>query len=96
MLQGPKNGMQTNANGVFTIAAKKGDALEISAVSYVSQKVKIGNETNLSVILVPGENVLSEVTVVMDQKRNPRELGYSVQTVSGKAIAETQRRKFRK
>jgi TonB-linked SusC/RagA family outer membrane protein len=37
---------------------------------------------------------MEEVVVAMDIKRNPRELGYSVQTVKGADIAGTQRENF--
>lgn len=94
LVQGTKYGTQTSANGVFNINAKQGDVLVISAVGYASQRIKVGNSNPILVKLAAGDNLLNEVTIAMDQKRNPRELGYSVQTVSGKAIVETQRENF--
>src|SRR5690606_27103491 len=49
----------------------------------------------LGISLKASEGTLGEVVVTaMDIKRNPRELGYSVQKVSGDDIQETQRENF--
>lgn len=94
LVQGKKTGTQTNSNGTFTIKVNTGDVLVISAVGFTSQRIKIGNSNSIAVKLAAGENVLDEVTVAMDQKRNARELGYSTQSVTGKIIAQTQRENF--
>ncbi|HET7119182.1 MAG TPA: SusC/RagA family TonB-linked outer membrane protein [Hanamia sp.] len=94
LIQGKSLGTQTNSQGIFNIKANAGEVLVFSAVGYNTQHFKIGNSNSITVHLVAGENVLNVVTVAMDQKRNPRELGYAVQSVSGKVIAETQRENF--
>ena len=94
LVQGKKGGTQTSSNGTFTIKVNAGDVLEFSAVGFTAQHVKVSSSNSITVKLNAGENVLEEVTVAMDQKRNPRELGYSVQSVTGKIIAETQRENF--
>jgi TonB-linked SusC/RagA family outer membrane protein len=95
LLKGKKTGTKTDANGVFTINANTGDMLLISGVGFKSQQVKV-NGASVNITLQNATGVLEEVTVTiaMDIKRNPRELGYSVQTVSGKDIAQTQRENF--
>jgi len=94
LVQGKRTGTQTNSDGIFSLNVNTGDVLVISAVGYNTQRVKIGNSNSITVKLNVGENVLNEVTVAMDQKRNPRELGYSTQSVTGKIIAQTQRENF--
>ncbi|HEY1870335.1 MAG TPA: carboxypeptidase-like regulatory domain-containing protein, partial [Chitinophagaceae bacterium] len=86
----------TDVNGSFSIKANKGETLEISHVGYATSSVKIGGSNTISVSLKTSDNTLGEVTVttVMDIKRNPRELGYSAQSVSGSQIAATQRTNF--
>ena len=87
-------GTKTDGNGAFSIKASKGDMLTISAVGYISAQIKVSGSA-LSVLLRTSEGVMQEVVVTaMDIKRNPRELGYSVQKVTGKEIAETQRENF--
>jgi TonB-linked SusC/RagA family outer membrane protein len=86
---------RTNAKGEFTIKARKGQILEISFVGYESQRVTVGDGNTVSVSLKTGSKDLDEVVVVaMDMKRNPKELGYSVQKVAGAEIQETQRDNF--
>lgn len=92
-VKGSTRGTQTDAQGVFTISAKKGDVLVISHVGYSVSEFRVGDNTNIN-ILMREQGALEEVVVAMDIKRNPRELGYSVQKVDGKEIAETQRENF--
>ncbi len=85
---------QTNEKGVFTIRANNGQTLQFSYVGYESKKQPV-NSTQITVSLTPEASDLEDVVVTaMDIKRKPRELGYSVQKVGGKEIAESQRENF--
>ncbi len=89
-------GTQSNSSGGFTIVASKGDILTVTSVGFTSQSIKVGNETNLVIELQEASIKLDDVEIVtaMDIKRNSRELGYSVQTVKGSDIQQTQRENF--
>jgi len=90
-----KKAVLTNENGQYTILAKAGDVLTISHVGRKNQLLTVGTATAYTTVLTRAEGDLGEVVVTaMDIKRNPRELGYSTQSVSGKVIAETQRENF--
>jgi hypothetical protein len=92
---GSKANAMSNAKGVFTIKASKGQTLEISFVGFESQRIVIGDKDNLSITLKEGSKDLDDVVVVaMDLKRNPKELGFSVAKVAGNEIQETQRENF--
>jgi TonB-linked SusC/RagA family outer membrane protein len=94
-VKGTNRVVQTNTSGVFTIRASKGDVLQITHVGFDEQNVTVGDNNNISVSLKKGEAQLGEVVVTaMDIKRNARELGYSVQTVKGTDIQQTQRENF--
>ncbi len=94
-VKGTRRITQTDANGKFTIQVTAGEELELSYVGYENQEVKVGNSTTLGVSLKKSDATMGEVVVTaMDIKRNPRELGYSVQTVKGADIAATQRENF--
>ncbi len=83
---------QTDDYGHYSIQATVGDVLVITHVGRKNQQLTVGSATNYSTLLAAAEADMGEVIVTaMDIKRNPRELGYSVQTVSGKTITETQR-----
>ena len=95
ILKGAKTGTKTDANGNFTITAKPGDVLIISSVNFGTQQTKVKDAGAVTINMVTKDVTMDEVVVTaMDIKRNPRELGYSVQTVKGAEIAETQRENF--
>ena len=95
LIKGKSTGIQTDANGVFSIPVNKGDVLIISSVNFKTQEIKIKESKTIAVQLSPNEATMSEVVVTaMDIKRNPRELGYSVQQVDGRDLQETQRENF--
>jgi TonB-linked SusC/RagA family outer membrane protein len=94
-IKGKGNGTKSDANGSFTITAAKGDVLIISSVGFLPQQTKVANFSSLLIHLKPTDGTMDEVVVTaMDIKRKPRELGYSVQTVKGTEIQETQRENF--
>ncbi len=84
----------TASNGSFSIKAGNGETILFTFVGYSPQRIVVGNNSSYNVSLKSSSAQLQEVTVAMDIKRNPRELGYSVQKVSGKEIQETQRENF--
>ena len=94
-VKGTRKVAQTDANGVFSIRANPNDVLEITYVGYQSVDMKAGEATNLSVSLKPRDNMMGEVVVTaMDIRRDPRELGYSVDKVAGDEIKESLRENF--
>lgn len=94
-VKGSNTGTQTDASGKFTIAAKPGDVLQFSYVGYETYEEKVGATASVSVSLIRKDASLEEVVVTaMDIKRNPRELGYSAQSIGGREVAETQRENF--
>lgn len=85
----------TNDKGQYTIQARQGDVLSISHVGRKNQVLTIGTASTYTSALALADGDMGEVVVTaMDIKRNPRELGYSVQRISGKDIKETQRENF--
>ncbi len=84
---------QTNDRGSFSIRATTGQSLQISSVGFESKRVAVTGG-QMTITLKAETTELEEVVVAMDIKRKPRELGYSVQKVTGKEIAESQRENF--
>ncbi|HEY2720512.1 MAG TPA: TonB-dependent receptor plug domain-containing protein, partial [Chitinophagaceae bacterium] len=94
-VKGTNRAVVTDASGSFSINVSKGETVEITHVGYIGSSEKIGDNATISISLRQSENTMGEVTVVaMDIKRNPRELGYSAQKVTGDQIAGTQRENF--
>ena len=93
-VKGTRRFVTTDANGKFSIKLNPGETLQISYVGYAPQEIKPESGT-IGVSLKTADNTMGEVVVTaMDIKRNPRELGYSIQSVKGSDIAETQRENF--
>lgn len=94
-VKGTRRITQTNAAGDFTISAAPGETLQISYVGFESQDLKVGADGSISITLKATSGDLGEVVVTaMDIKRDPRELGFSTQRVSGDDIKESQRENF--
>jgi len=95
-VKGTGKAVQTDASGTYRIQAKDGETLVITHVGYEPIETKVGRaQTDFSISLKQADNTLGEVVVTaMDIKRNPKELGYSAQKVTGKEVAETQRENF--
>ena len=82
---------KTDAKGNFTIKAAKGQTLLITSLGFESQRVFVKDDQKIIVRLKAESSELEDVVVVaMDQKRKPRELGYSTQQVKGAELQETQ------
>ena len=95
LVKGAATGTKTDANGNFTITAKAGDVLVFSSVNFGSQQSKVKDGGNVTINMIEKDGTMDEVVVTaMDIKKAPRELGYSIQTVKGAEIAETQRENF--
>lgn len=87
ILKGTKQGTFADAAGNFSIKAKTGDKLVISATNHVTTEVTVGNQNELVVILKPKENVMQEVVVTaLGIQREKRELGTATQTISNDEI----------
>jgi TonB-linked SusC/RagA family outer membrane protein len=94
-VKGSKRYAMSDASGKFTIRLNPGETLQVSYVGYDAKDIKPGDGNTVAINLKPSDNAIGEVVVTaMDIKRNPRELGYSVQKVSGQEVQETQRENF--
>jgi len=83
IVKGTQRGTTTNSNGAFQIELQDGDnTLLLSFVGYQSKEVNIGNQTNLSISLVPESKALEEVVVTaLGIKKSAKSLGYATATV---------------
>jgi TonB-linked SusC/RagA family outer membrane protein len=94
-VKGTRRIVTTDANGKFSIKMLPGETLQISYVGYETTDLKAGDGDNLGISLKATDKTMEEVVITaMDQKRNPRELGFAAQKVTGAEIAETQRENF--
>ncbi|WP_353182715.1 SusC/RagA family TonB-linked outer membrane protein [Parapedobacter lycopersici] len=88
VVQGTTRGVQTDAEGNYTISASRGEVIQFSMVGYTSQQVTVGNQTRMNVVLEQDASELGEVVVTaLGIERERRSLGYAVQEVKGATLS---------
>lgn len=89
-IKGTNLGTSAAADGSFSILAKTGDVLEISAVNFGSLTVKIGNSSEVGNIeLDVQENLMDEVVVTAGGiQRKKREEGYAATRITGQQLTQ--------
>ncbi len=86
-IKGSNVGTSADANGNFTINAKTGDVLIISAVNYSPKEFRIDASSVIQVSLAKANSMIDEVVVTAQGiKRRPKELGYSATRVNSEEI----------
>ena len=95
LIRGTNTGASANANGDFTINAKTGDILVISAVGVPSQQVKVTSGSSLAVSLTRQNANLSEVVVTaLGIRRNRNQVSYAAQQVTGEEVSKSRSNNF--
>ncbi len=83
IVKGTRSGVSADADGRFSIKAKTGDVLVISATGATAKEITVGADNNIAVSLVIKTQELSTVVVTsLGIKRESKSLGYSVATVN--------------
>lgn len=85
---GRKTGTSTNEKGQFSIDAPGDASLQVSAVGYVSQTIKVEGRTDISIILTKADNSLNEVVVVGYGTQKKADLTGAVSTVSSQQLED--------
>lgn len=89
---GTSVGTATDFDGNFTINVPRiGSILEFTYVGYTSQKVTVGNNATLTIVMEDDSQMLSTVIVTapIGVQRPPKEIGYSVSSISSKQLTES-------
>ena len=90
-VQGTRSGVQTDADGRFSINVSPGTVLQISYVGYENQDVKItAAGADLAIVMKDLKKVLNEVVVTaLGIKRQAKELGYATAKVGNGELNQT-------
>lgn len=91
LVKGTKNGVATDANGNFSIQVNGNKAvLAISSVNTEPKEVTVGQNAHLDIVLESNAKALGAVVVTaLGITQKNRNLGYSVTTVKGEEITQT-------
>lgn len=60
---GVTNGTITDINGTFTLHLKSGNQISVSYIGFVTQKIKVGENNAINVVLVEDTKTLEEIVV---------------------------------
>lgn len=89
LIKGTTTGVQTDAEGKFTVSVKSGDVLRFSLIGYTPKEVNITDQKVLNVTLVVNTNQLKDVVVTsFGIKKQEKSLGYATSTINAKDITE--------
>ncbi|HUZ57608.1 MAG TPA: SusC/RagA family TonB-linked outer membrane protein [Hanamia sp.] len=91
ILKGNSVGTQTNAEGVYTIDAARGDVINFSSVGYATQSVKVENSAIINVTLNVSADKLGEVVVVGYGTQNRRDVTSSIGKVDNQVLTTAPR-----
>jgi TonB-linked SusC/RagA family outer membrane protein len=87
-VKGTKQGVGADAEGNFSIKAKPGDVLVVSAADVSQNEITVGTSSSINISVTEKIGNLSEivVTAALGIKRQARELGYATTAVSSKQL----------
>lgn len=91
VVKGGGAGVQTGADGAFSIAAKPQDVLLVSNVGFQTQEVATGTGASLDIVLKADNANLNEVVVVGYGTQSRRNVTSSIAKLDGQVLASTPR-----
>lgn len=87
-VKGTTTGVAADQNGNFNITVNPNAVLLISSAGFEQQEVPVGDQSVLSVLLVPATNLQEVVVTAMGISRSEKMLGYSVTTVNPGSLVQ--------
>jgi len=89
-VKGTKVSVAADANANFTIVAKSGDVLSVSAVGLETAQITVGNTSVINVVMNRTSNVVSDVvvTTALGVQRQAKSLGYSTTKIGNTQLNE--------
>lgn len=88
LVKGTQTGTITDIDGKFSIDATQGSFLLISYIGYLSQEIKVGDKTDLTITLLENSKVLDDVVVVGYGVQRKRDVTTSISSVRASDIQD--------
>jgi len=86
LIEGTSTGTVTDFDGKFSIRAASNDVLVISFVGYTKQKIKVGEQSTINVLLKSDTQMLGEMQVVAFGKQKKSSVISSITTIDTKEL----------
>lgn len=83
----PDQGTVTDIDGNFSIEATENTILQVSYIGYISQEIRVGNQTTLRIRLIEDTQALDEVVVIGYGTQKKVNLTGSVSSISASEIS---------
>ncbi len=88
-IEGTNSATQTDDEGNYSISAAQNNRLIFSYMGYVTQRLSVGSQTLINVVLSGEDESIDEVVVTaLGIRREKRALGYATQEVKGESITQ--------
>ncbi|WP_316837243.1 TonB-dependent receptor [Pedobacter nutrimenti] len=84
-----KKGTTANENGDFELSVPRGKSITVSYTGYQTKSLVITNNSALSVVLDPDQNVLNDVVVYGYGTTTKKDLTGSIQSISNKELVQS-------
>ncbi|MDR2810655.1 MAG: TonB-dependent receptor [Tannerellaceae bacterium] len=94
-IKGSKTGTVTDVNGRFSIQAADGAILSVSYVGFTSKELKLGNNTELQIVINEDNKLLDEVVVVGYGVQNKRDVSTSISQIKADQLVDVPISDFR-
>lgn len=91
LIKGTSKGTISDQNGKFTldITGLNNPVLAVSYIGYLTEEIRVGNQSSISVKLLPDLQALNEVLVVGYGVQKKSDLTGAIATVDGEELAKT-------
>jgi TonB-linked SusC/RagA family outer membrane protein len=86
-IKGTNSAVSADQKGNFTIMAPKGATLVVSAVSFESSEIAVGDQTEVTVPLKSNSAMDEVVVTALGIRRNKNQLPYAAQQISGEEVS---------
>ncbi|MBS1745627.1 MAG: SusC/RagA family TonB-linked outer membrane protein [Bacteroidetes bacterium] len=89
-VKGSPTTVAADANGNFSIAAKSGDVLTITAIGIENKEITVGNDPVIHVTVATASGNIADVvvTTALGVQRQAKSLGYATTTINNKDLTE--------
>ena len=84
--KGTTNGIITDIDGKFTLNVGGNAVLQISYIGYISQEIRVGNQTTFSIQMMEDTQALEEIVVVGYGTQRKKDIAGAISTMSGKDL----------
>ena len=89
LIKGTSSGIVTDINGRYSIVVPEGATLIYTSIGFAMQEIVVGEQAVINLGMLPETRQLSEIVVTaFGIKRSKKALGYSVQDLDNKELAE--------